>query len=185
MPRSPSALLLQRSARLSLLFLLAFSCALFAADGKARKRPRSQKPEESATPSEGIGLKNIPLTIGHEARGLVLPNYDLQGRLLGRFEAEVASRIDEQHVRFQGLKMTTFDEHEKPDLRVNMTRAVLDLDTRVITSDARTTIKRTDFEIAGDTMHFNTSSHEGTLTGRVHMTIYNQSQLGGPPAKKP
>jgi hypothetical protein len=165
------------SARFSFLLLLACSCFVSPADGKGRKK----LPE--ATPPEQLGLKNIPLTIGHEAKGLVLPNYDLNGHLLGRFQAATAARIDEQHVRFTNLKMITFDEHDKPDFNVDMTEAVLNLDTRVINSAQRTTIKRTDFEIAGDKMQFNTMTHQGTLTGKVHMTIYNQKEIAS--RKKP
>ncbi|MBA3832090.1 MAG: LPS export ABC transporter periplasmic protein LptC [Chthoniobacterales bacterium] len=124
-------------------------------------------------------MKNIPLTVGHEAKGLVLPNYDLKGHLLGRFEAATASRLDEDHVHFTNLKMTTFDDHEKPDFNIDMTEGVLNLETRVITSKARTKIKRTDFEIAGDAMQFSTLTHQGTLTGNVHMTVFKQSQLTG------
>src|SRR5438034_6040809 len=95
-----------RSARLSFLLLLACSCVLAAGERKNRKPPTP------AAGNEDLGLKNIPLTIGHEAKGLVLPNYDVQGRLVGRFEAAVASRIDDQHVRFTNLKMVSFDEQQ-------------------------------------------------------------------------
>jgi Lipopolysaccharide-assembly, LptC-related len=165
-----------RRARLSFLLFLVCSCAVTAGERKNRK-------PTPAPENEDLGLKNIPLTIGHAAKGLVLPNYDIKGHLLGRFEAAVASRIDEQHVRFTNLKMFTFDEHDKPDFNVEMTEAVLNLETRVINSNQRTKIKRTDFEIAGDTMQFNTVTHQGALTGNVHMTIFNQSELSAPTKK--
>jgi|SRR5450432_1182287 len=165
-----------RSARLSSLILLTCACVVSAGEHKHGKP--TPAPEK-----EDLGLKNIPLTVGHEAKGLVLPNYDIKGHLLGRFEAAVASRIDEQHVRFKDLKMLTFDEHDKPDFNIDMTEAVLNLDTRVINSNQRTKIKRADFEIAGDTVVFNTVTHQGTLTGNVHMTIFNQSELNGPKKK--
>jgi lipopolysaccharide export system protein LptC len=79
--------------------------------------------------------------------------------------------------------MTTFDAQEKPDYHIDMPNAVLNLQTRVIVSDTRTNIKRADFEIAGDAMEFSTLTHQGTLTGHVHMTIYNQSELSGKPKK--
>ena len=44
-------------------------------------------------------------------------------------------------------------------------------------------IKRADFEIAGDTMQFNTLTHQGTMTGNVRMTIFNQKEIAGPAAK--
>jgi hypothetical protein len=167
-----------RSVRLSFVLLLAGSCLVVAGDGKHRKA--TPTPDAS---KEELGLKNIPLTVGHEAKGLVLPNYDLQGHLLGRFEASTAARIDENHVRFTNLKMVTYDQHEKPDFKVDMTDATLNLETRVIESKQRTMIKRADFEIAGDTMQFNTLTHQGTMTGKVRMTIFNQKEIAGPAAK--
>ncbi len=64
-----------------------------------------------------------------------------------------------------------------------MTDATLNLETRVIDSKRRTMIKRTDFEIAGDTMEFNTLTHRGTMAGNVQMTIFNQKEIAGPAAK--
>jgi hypothetical protein len=169
-----------RGTRLSFVVLLASSCLVVA--GGPKHRRAAPTPEVS---KEGLGLKNIPLTIGHEAKGLVLPNYDLQGHLLGRFEAAKAARIDENHVHFTNLKMVTYNQQEKPDFNVDMTDATLNLETRVIDSKQRTTIKRTDFEIAGDTMQFNTVTHQGAMTGNVKMTIFNQKEISGPAAKKP
>ncbi|MEO7167934.1 MAG: hypothetical protein ABI016_12990 [Chthoniobacterales bacterium] len=164
-----------RSARFSL-FLFLGSGLAFAGDGKHRRSV------PTATP-EALGLKNIPLTVGHEAKGLVLPNYDMQGRLLGRFEAATAARLDEDHVRFTNLKMTTYDAKEKPDFKVDMADAILNLETRVIDSKQRTKLKRADFEIAGNTMQFNTLTHQGTMTGDVRMTIFNQKEISGAAAK--
>jgi hypothetical protein len=172
MPLFRSAHPVAWSARVSFLLLIACSCFVCSTQGGRKKPPEP-------TPNEEVGLKNIPLTIGHEAKGLVLPNYDLEGNLVGRFEAATAARIDEQHVRFTNLKMLTFDEHAKPNINIDMTEAVLNLDTRVINSNERATIKRTDFEIAGDKLEFNTRTHQGTLRGKVHMRIFNQKEIGG------
>ena len=98
---------------------------------------------------------------------------------LGRFEAGTAARIDEGHVRFKNLKMITFDEREQPDFKIDMADAILNLETRVIDSKARTKIKRADFEIAGDVMSFNTVTKFGTLSGNVHMTLFNQKEIAG------
>lgn len=168
-----------RSARLSFVLLLAGSCLTVAGDRKHRRGGPTPTPE----PKEELGLKTIPLTVGHEAKGLILPNYDLKGHLLGRFEAATAARIDQDHVRFTNLKMTTFDKHEQPDFKVDMTDAILNLETRVIDSKQRTKVKRADFEIAGDTMSFNTMTKLGNLTGNVHMTLFNQKEIAGSAAK--
>lgn len=165
-----------RGARLSFVFLVVGSCLVFAGDRKHRKGGPSPSPGSA---KDGVDLKDIPLTVGHEAKGLVLPNYDLRGNLLGRFEAGTAARLDDNHVRFTDLKIVSYDAKQQPDFNVAMEDAVLNLDTRVIDSSKKTKIKRADFEIVGDTVQFNTVTRHGTLTGNVHMTIYNQKELSG------
>lgn len=143
--------------------------------------------EPETTPGKPEGkIKNalapggIPLPIGHEARGIVLPDYDLQGRLQARFEAAVAKRIDTERIQFTGLKMTTFKaDTNTPDLHIDMPASTLDLTTRVITSQERTTVTRADFNISGDTMRFDTVARQGNLTGNVKMVITDQSPLRG------
>src|SRR2546421_10168318 len=136
----------------------------------------------SATPSESPGeqsLANIPLPIGHEAKGLVLPDFDLEGHLRGRFEAASAKRLDEVHIGFQSLKIITYTPEKKPDLTVELSEAVLNMKTRILTSKERTIIKRADFDIAGDSVEFDTNTHTGRLVGNVKMVITSQSQLLG------
>jgi hypothetical protein len=65
-----------------------------------------------------------------------------------------------------------------------MTDAILNLESRVIESKERSILKRADFQIAGDTMTFSTKTHDGTMTGRVHMTLYNQKEIGGSAPKR-
>ena len=122
----------------------------------------------------------IPLPVGQEVKGLVLPDYDTEGRLRARFEAGTAKRLDAERIQFTGLKMTTFKpEAAAPDLHIDMPDATLELSTRVISSSARTTVTRTDFSISGDTMKFDTIGRTGTLVGNVKMVITDTSGLTG------
>jgi lipopolysaccharide export system protein LptC len=146
-------------------FFLLCGCLAWAGD-------KSEKTK--GAPKDEAGLKNIPLPIGHEAKGLVLPDFDPQGHMRGRFEAKNATRLDQDHVRFIDLKMVTFTEKNEPDFKFDMTEAVLNLDTRVLESKHRTKIKRADFELEGDTMQFDTKMQQGTLVGNVKMVILDQ-----------
>ena len=147
-----------------------------------KKRDRAEA-ASSASPGEQ-NLTNIPLPIGHEAKGLVLPDFDANGRLRGRFEAGTAHRIDEEHVGFQHLKITTYTPESQPDLKIDMSTSVLDLKTRILSSKERTTIKRADFNIAGDSVRFDTNSKTGRLVGNVKMVITDKSHLTATPAPK-
>jgi len=154
-------------------FLLALSCA-----ASTFAQPTATPADAVANATRGISAANIPLPIGHEVKGLVLPDYDLQGRLQARFEAATAKRIDQERVQFTGLKMTTFTvETNERDLAIDMPSSTLDLNTRVITSQERTTVSRADFNIEGDTMRFDTVAREGRLVGNVKMVISGQSEL--------
>src|SRR5947209_4810506 len=91
---------------LFLLFLGSVGHAAYAQKNKAKTRKRplgSPAASASATPGD---LTNIPLPVGHEARGLVLPDFDLEGHLRGKFMAESARRIDQEHILFGDLKIT-------------------------------------------------------------------------------
>src|SRR3954470_9722925 len=95
----------------------------------------------SASPADG-SLTNIPLPVGHEARGLVLPDFDLEGHLRGRFVAGSARRLDEEQVSFTELKITTFTQDNQNDLQVDLPTAVFNLKTKILSSKERGTVQR-------------------------------------------
>jgi hypothetical protein len=131
------------------------------------------KPRANEGPSSSPGeqsLTNIPLPIGHEAKGLVLPDFDSDGHMRGKFEAGTAHRIDQEHVGFHHLKITTYTPEDQPDL--------------ILSSKARTTIQRADFNITGDSVEFDTDSKTGRLIGNVKMVITDKSHLTATPSPK-
>lgn len=151
------------------------------------KKKKGAKAGPSGSPGEA-SLTNIPLPIGHEAKGLVLPDFNSEGKLVGRFEAGTAKRLDEERVQFQDLKIITYTPENQTDLQVNMHTSIFNLKTRVLSSDERSTVKRADFNIAGDKATFDTNSRTGTMIGNVKMLISNQSNLmkrSGPNAPSP
>jgi hypothetical protein len=150
------------------------------AQSKGRKGRVRAKAAPSASPGEQ-SLTNIPLPIGHEAKGLVLPDFDGDGHLRGKFEAGTAHRIDDAHIGFEQLKITTYTPEDQPDLRIDMSTSVLDLKTRILSSKARTTIQRADFNIAGDSVEFDTNERTGRLIGNVKMVITDKSRLTAKP----
>jgi len=109
----------------------------------------------------------------------VLPDFDLEGHLRGRFEAVSARRIDEEHVGFHVLKITTYTPENRPDLTIEMSESVLDLKTRILSSKKRTTITRADFNIVGDSVQFDTNTHTGKMIGNVKMVVTDQARFSG------
>jgi hypothetical protein len=150
---------------------------------KGHKAKIRGKATQSASPGEQ-SLTNIPLPIGHEAKGLVLPDYDGNGHLRGKFQAGTAQRIDHEHIGFEHLRITTYTPEDQPDLKIDMSTSVLNLETRILSSKARTTIQRTDFNIAGDSVEFDTNNRTGRLIGNVKMVITDKSPLTVKPDTK-
>ncbi|MBX6326359.1 MAG: hypothetical protein IRY93_10025 [Chthoniobacterales bacterium] len=162
--------------------LLAIS--LFAPGLYGQSRGYKKRGHAAAAPGGSPGeqsLTNIPLPIGHEARGIVLPDFDGDGRLRAKFEAGTAHRIDQEHIGFERLRITTFTPENQPDLQVDMRTSVLDLKTRILSSQERTTIRRADFNIAGDSVQFDTNARTGRLIGNVKMVISDKSHLTAKP----
>src|ERR1700747_2792917 len=169
--------------------LLVLSGSMFISTGIAFAKSKGSKKSKlpTATPIASPGeqsLTNIPLPVGHEAKGLVLPDFDAEGHLRGKFEAGTAHRIDQEHVGFEHLKITTYSPEDQPDLKIDMSTSVLDLKTRILSSKARTTIQRADFNIAGDSVEFDTNSKTGRLIGNVKMVITDKSHLTTTPSPK-
>ena len=160
---------------LSVLLIAIFVCAAFAGEKKGGKK--KAQAEVAASVAQDFGT--VPLPVGHEAKGLVMPDFDVNGHMRGRFVAGVAKRLDNVHMQLSDLTMTTFTPESKPDLEIVTSDSVLDLKTRILNSPRRTTVKRTDFTIVGDTMQFDTVSRQGTLVGNVKMVIVDRTHLMG------
>ena len=165
----------------SLLALL--SCVALAADKspKPEKTAKSEaappKPQKKERPKPQEGLTNIPIPAGHDARGLVLPEFDLLGNLRGKLEAGVTRRLDDERVEFQGVKFTTFTVDKQTEMEIVMRTSIFNLKTQVLNSLERTTVKRTDFEVAGDTMQFEMLTRKSTLTGNVKMVVHGKARV--------
>ena len=181
--RSDRAGIASAFAAFSLVVLL--SCAVIAADKKSSKS-EAKKPAAPATPAPQKkparpkpeeGIKDVPIPEGHDARGLILPDYDLQGRLRGKLQAGVTRKLDPENVEFHGVKFTTFiPETQAPNLDITVDTAVFNLKTQVLTSNVRSTVKRSDFEVSGDRMRFEMLTRQSTIEGNVKMIVHGKAR---------
>src|SRR6476469_3814891 len=166
------------SAGAAFFLLILFSCVVLAADKKKSKSEGKTPPaatippQKKERPKPEEGIKDVPITQGHDAKGLILPDYDTKGRLRGKLQAGVTRRLDDQNIEFEGVKFTTYvTETETPNLDIMVNKAVFNLKTQVLTSNVRSTVKRADFEASGDTMKFEMLTRQSTLEGNVKMIV--------------
>jgi hypothetical protein len=162
------------------LLLALLSCVVLAGEKNATPAVEKTKGKQKVRPKPEEGITNVPIVPGHDARGLVLPDFDHQGRMRGKLEAGVTRRLDDEHVEFKSVKFTTFiPESETPDLQIIMSASVFNLKTQILNSSERTTVKRSDFEITGDKMQFEMLTRKGTLDGNVKMVVRGKGRALG------
>jgi hypothetical protein len=171
-----------RSALACSLFIWLFFCAVAGpvlaqkGKGKGGKKKPSASPGASGSPAEQ-SLTNIPLPIGHDAKGVILPDFDVEGHLRGKFLAANARRLDEVHIAFTDLKITTYTPQSENDLQIDLRTAIFDLKTHVLSSKEPGTVRRADFNIIGDSLDFDTDKRTGHMVGHVKMVITSNSKL--------
>jgi hypothetical protein len=158
--------------------LLLLSCVALAADKAAKPEPVAPPPKK-ARPKPQEGITNVPIPTGRDARGLVLPEYDPEGNLRGKIEAGIMKRLDDERVQFESVKFTTYNLQKQIEMEILMKTSIFNLKTQVLNSVERTTVKRADFEISGDTMQFEMLTRLGTMTGNVKMTVHGKVRAAG------
>src|SRR5436305_13346552 len=100
---------------LSILLSILISASQIFAQSKGHKKKQSPVTARSTTSPSEQSLTNNPLPIGHEAKGIVLQDFDGEGHLRGRFEASIAYRIDEEHVCFLQHHIMTYTHKHRND----------------------------------------------------------------------
>ncbi len=147
---------------------------------KAHKQPKG--PGDATPPPKIRKPKEIPfpLPIGQTAHGMKVPSYDQVGRLLSQLEGAQATRLDDQHVKWDGMIFNTNGPDGKEEYRVEMPTCIFDLKTNIVTSDQPVVIRTKDFELTGDRMQFDTVERTGELQGHIHMRIHNLKQVALP-----
>ena len=153
---------------------------------KSRKGKSKEKDNDKEDDSkDGDGRMSLPLQKGHDSFGLKIPYENADGVLQMMFKVGRASRIDENHVQMMELEVETFDDKGVSEMVIDLPVSILDLNTRVLTTDSQVTIRRSDFEITGRSMEFDTKTKHGRLAGNVRMLIYEQPEPTQPSAAAP
>jgi hypothetical protein len=154
--------------------------------GKKKDKGDAKKPAATPAPEGDDAAKprpklSLPLAKGYDSKDVRFPYNDGTGKKTMTFQIGVATRLDDDHVRMKQLLIETFnDETSEKEMTITMPTAMLDLNTRIITTNDSVTIKRSDFELTGKIMEFNTETKQGRLQKDVKMVIYNMQDTVEP-----
>jgi hypothetical protein len=147
-------------------------------EGKPDKKveANADKPAREPTPKAPPKLQFDVLPTGQDSKKVVIPYADENGKKTMSFQIGVGRKIDENTVKMTNLLIEMYNDTGVREMSVAMPAATLDMPTRVIRGDQSVTIKRSDFEITGKEMEFNTDTRKGSLKGDVKMIIYDLSE---------
>jgi len=151
---------------------------IFPAEAGAKSKKKGKKE------ADGGDELAMPFPVGHGGSGVKIPSHDAKGNLQMNFEIGTAFRVDEGHLKMEDLKIETFDDAGKLDMVIEMPESLMDLKTRILTSENPVKIHRSDFEVTGGNLIFNTTTRQGKFSGPVRMLIFNRERLASPDKEK-
>jgi hypothetical protein len=121
---------------------------------------------------------DLPVPIGHEVKGLRVPLRTSEGKMDLQFDMESATRLDDQNVEMHTASIQTFDQQSsKPDVKINLKKSVMNMETDVITSQDPVLVTRSDFQLTADGMEFNSKTHQGKVFRNIRLLIYDRNEL--------
>src|SRR5215472_2642279 len=121
---------------------------------------------------------DLPVPIGHEVKGLRVPLRTSEGKMDLQLDMDSATRLDEQNVEMHTASIQTFDQQtSKPDVKINLKKSVMNMETNVITSQDPILVTRSDFQLTADGMQFNSKTRQGKVFRNIRLLIYDRNEL--------
>ena len=121
---------------------------------------------------------DIPIPVGHDAKGLRLPMRNDQGKLQFILDVERVQRLDQANLDMHNSIIQTYDDQTgAPSAKIELINSVMNTETNVITTQDPIVITRDDFRLTGDSAVFNTKTRQGKVMKNVRLIIYNRDEL--------
>ena len=121
---------------------------------------------------------DIPIPVGHDAKGLRLPMRNDQGKLQFILDVERVRRLDQANLDMHNSIIQTYDDQTgAPSAKIELINSVMNTETNVITTQDPVVITRDDFRLTGDSAVFNTKTRQGKVMKNVRLIIYNRDEL--------
>lgn len=159
-------------------FAAAGSMAILLAAGAL-----AQDPTPTSTPElkpQELKPLNVPLPVGRTAKTLRIPQYNLSGAIMSQLLAGEVTRLDDEFLGLNELKLDFYDEAGRSDFQLDLPASRFSVKTRILTSDEEVYIRHRDFDLTGARMEFNTATRKGRLFGPVRMILRNVEDLSAP-----
>jgi Lipopolysaccharide-assembly, LptC-related len=120
----------------------------------------------------------VPVPVGHEVKGLRIPVRNEEGKVEMQFDMASATRVNDQDIEMHTAVIQTYDQQtSKPDAKIELRTAVMNLDNNVIKTEDAVRISREDFVLTASAGEFNSKLRQGRVLGDVHLIIYNREKF--------
>jgi hypothetical protein len=172
---------------LAALLALAPLCPAQDAPPAAKKdKAKEKKPAAAATTAEPAQKSatgfNIPIPIGQTSSGVVVQNIDSSGDELGVMKANEATRLSLEEVELGDLRLKVLGTVKQPqEMNISIDKAVFNVKTGILKSRSRVHIQRSDWDLYGDALEYDTNTGNGQLFGEVTMIVHDTEKLTAPP----
>jgi hypothetical protein len=121
---------------------------------------------------------DIPIPVGHDAKGLRLPMRNDQGKLQFILDVEHMVHVDQANVQMHNSIIQTYDDQTgAPSAKIELVNSVMNTETNIITTQDPVVITREDFRLTGDGAVFNTKTRQGKVVKNIRLIIYNRDEL--------
>ncbi len=128
---------------------------------------------------------DLPVPKGQPQKGLRIPIYSPEGKLMMSFQIGVAEVVDADNIKMGDLRLETFKETGEHEFDIELPDSIFNAKTKELISKLHVTIKRHDFELTGNSVTFNTETRVGKFGGGVKMVIYDARSAAGASDEKP
>lgn len=155
-------------------------------DRKGSSKPATKAAESAAAATAtNTGFDTIGTMIPEGMKNLRvrIPGFEA-GRNTSLIVAKSMTRLTPHELFAEDMTIHLYQEQAKDNVQVELRTGTYHMGTKLLTSQQRSKVSRSDFQIEGDTMVFDTTTSQGKMTGRVHMIIYDSSSIA-PKKKEP
>ena len=163
------------------ILIVTFGISSAQADADKKKAPAGAAPKAEAAvpaappePAAKADLQSFGnmIPLGSRSRGFVLPSFD-NGKPSSLITADAMTRVDDNRLFAEKMIIRMFGDTTDQDVRVDLKTGTYNLNQQILSSTERSRVSRSDFQIEGDGMVFDTKSSQGKMVGNVEMIIYD------------
>jgi hypothetical protein len=144
-----------------------------AADKPGPQQQAEQKTEDA---TQGIGAIGKVLPLGQINKDAAMPSFR-DGKLSSFVHADTMVRVDDDNLDMTKVNIILYGVTQADDLRVQLISGFYNMTSQVLESHERSRISRSDFQLEGDRMVFDTRSQQGKMIGNVHMIIFDAESM--------